>query len=293
MSALAYGVWHDLRERRLAPVAIGLVLALLVIPLLLHKPAEEAASTEAVPVPAAGPSPTPERSLVRVDDLRKASELDTFSSRDPFKPLKKIQNLRDPGSAEATGAAAAASAGSSDQSSVSAGDVLSGTTEGGSGGGTTDGGSGTTEGGAPETQPEAEKTFYTYTVDVAVTANGREKVHKDVERLSLLPSEEAPLFVFLGASTSGKTALFLVDDTLTQSGEGQCKPDGESCTFLYLQADPEKDSHSFEDPDGEKYGLRVLGIEQKQVDPAATNAVTTSLRPIGAFLFPLVDGQSR
>ena len=41
MTPLVLGLWDDLREKRLWPVALALVVALVAVPVLLRKPAEE------------------------------------------------------------------------------------------------------------------------------------------------------------------------------------------------------------------------------------------------------------
>ncbi len=41
MKIFLLDLWHDLRQKRLAPVAVVLLLALVAVPVLLAKPAEE------------------------------------------------------------------------------------------------------------------------------------------------------------------------------------------------------------------------------------------------------------
>ena len=48
--ALPFDLWHDLREKRLWPVAALLLLALVAVPVLLAKPAEDAGDAAAVAV---------------------------------------------------------------------------------------------------------------------------------------------------------------------------------------------------------------------------------------------------
>ena len=41
MKIFLLDLWHDLREKRLAPVAVVLLLGLVAVPVLLAKPAED------------------------------------------------------------------------------------------------------------------------------------------------------------------------------------------------------------------------------------------------------------
>src|SRR5215210_6611943 len=81
-------LWHDLREKRLWPVAVGLLAAIVAVPAILFKPASDAAPDTAVaprtpsgqtlPVVAVESGPT------------KGSKLEAFSAKNPFKPMKDL-----------------------------------------------------------------------------------------------------------------------------------------------------------------------------------------------------------
>ena len=73
---------------------------------------------------------------------------------------------------------------------------------------------------------ETTTTTYTYVVDVTFSANGRTRRIKGLEKLAMLPSQAAPLLIFLGVTAEGGNAVFLVDSTLKAAGEGSCKPSG-------------------------------------------------------------------
>ena len=73
---------------------------------------------------------------------------------------------------------------------------------------------------------------YRYVVDLTFTANGRNRHIKSMERLEMLPNEASPLLLFLGVSANAGNAVFLVDSTLDAAGEGKCKPRASECAFL-------------------------------------------------------------
>ena len=65
MKIFLLDLWHDLKEKRLWPVAVVLLVGLVAVPVLLAKPADEAAA----PAPAAnaaGPKPDELKQLAKV-----------------------------------------------------------------------------------------------------------------------------------------------------------------------------------------------------------------------------------
>ena len=53
-------------------------------------------------------------------------------------------------------------------------------------------------------------------------------------KLEPLPDDEEPLLVFMGLTKNGKQAKFLVDASLTPTGDGTCKPHPASCETVLL-----------------------------------------------------------
>ncbi|HEX8051982.1 MAG TPA: hypothetical protein VF517_03255, partial [Thermoleophilaceae bacterium] len=80
MTTFLLDIWHDLREKRLWPVAVALLAAIVAIPAVLIKPAETpqvdaappSATTAALPTVASDPS------------IVDGSNLDAFDIKDPF-----------------------------------------------------------------------------------------------------------------------------------------------------------------------------------------------------------------
>jgi hypothetical protein len=255
MRVFLLDLWLDLREKRLAPVALALLAGVLVIPFALAK-----SDPEPPPPP---PAPTAEQgaNLPKVvADARTegdlGSRLTSFDPRDPFEPTAS--------------AAAPAQTGGAPQGGTTT--TTGGTPSGGgstpSGGGSTPSGGGTTPsgGGTPSTGGTTKRITYTFTTDIVFGQFGEEKRYNKVKRLQLIPSEDDPAVVFLGVTTSGKTAVFLVDGRFTVSGDGACKPSRSDCTFVYLRTDPDHNSTLLtDDGDGTVYRLTLRDIDRVAV----------------------------
>ena len=76
--------------------------------------------------------------------------------------------------------------------------------------------------------------------------------------------------MFLGVSADDPDeAVFLVDSTVTQAGEGRCRPSAATCSFLYLTTRDGRDEHIFTTDDGKEYAIKLLEIRRVQVKSAA------------------------
>jgi hypothetical protein len=270
MKIFLLDLWHDLRAKRLWPVAVVLAVALVAVPVVLSKPSETAGPA---PVPTVRKAPEPKEAAalaqVKLDssaDDARGSTLDTFDPSDPFKPPAKVTKKK-------TETDAPSSLEGNTGGGTPAGDTgaSTGTTDTGSTGGstgTTGGGyTGTTggTGGGGTTTPTPQ---YRYVVDATFTANGRTRHIKGLQRLDMLPNQASPLLLFLGATRDGGSAVFLVDSSLQADGEGEgkCKPNASECAFLYLGAGSED---AFTNDDGDSYTLRIDEIRKVRVDASA------------------------
>ena len=253
-------IWNDLREKRLWPVAVALLAGLVAVPMLLAKPAEEA--EPAAPVATAADAAPATAELLPADleaakPLLQTSTLSEFNTKDPFKPLKTLASIEQAAGVEATTTADAGS-GSTDTGSTDTG------TTGGTGvGGDTD----STP--PPVTQ---EKTVYTYQAVVQLgTPNGTTR--RTLNRLGILPSANNPILVFLGVSADDpEEAVFLVDSTVSQAGEGRCKPSVNTCSFLYLKPSEEQNEHIFTTDDGGEYTIELVGVKRVKVQSVASSS---------------------
>lgn len=252
MKVFLLDLWLDLREKRLAWLAIALLAAVVLVPVFLWKGADEQ------PVPQAQTAQTgklPLEAVVKSDDQVGPvdSKLESFSPRDPFEP-KGGRVVAGSGGGEAatgtTGSTGATTGTTTDTTGTTGGGVTTGE-PGTTGGGTT--GGGTTGGGTTGGGTTPRRTFYTYTTNLRFGPTDELKRMRGVKRLELIPSEDDPKLVFLGVTTTAKTAVFLVDSSLGVDSEGVCRPSRDECTFLYLRPDDDHDTATLTDADGNTF----------------------------------------
>jgi hypothetical protein len=265
MRVFLLDLWMDLREKRLAPIAIALLAGIVAVPIVLAK-----GSTPPPPPPAATTVASAAPVVVRSAPAKGAvdSKLQTFSPRDPFEPTR---------------VAAVTTGGTTPKTGTGTTKTTTGTTTAPSGGGTTttpSGGGTTTTPSGGTTQP-TKAIVFTYTVDLRFGPPGTQKLFKGVQRLELIPSQADPKIVFLGITTSGKTAAFLVDSKLGVDTNGKCSPSPDQCTFLYLRPDGAHDQAVLTDQSGNTWRLHLLGIHRVAI--AAVNGKSGSGKRSPAF----------
>src|SRR6187551_434370 len=108
MTTFFVDLWHDLREKRLWPVAVGLLAAIVAVPVILFKPASDAAPPTTV-TPKTGAADT--LPVVAVESGPPVgSKLEAFDEKNPFKPMKDLAT-EDAGGTNPNATAAAADAG--------------------------------------------------------------------------------------------------------------------------------------------------------------------------------------
>ena len=282
MQVFLLDLWHDLRDKRLWPVAVVLLLGLIAVPVLLAKPAEDPSP---VPVPVVKDDAKREAAaaLAQVklgeDAGAKGSTLGVFDPSDPFKLPKGAMQEDEPdtGSSSGPGDDSGSAGGSGGSKPDDGGSTSGGTTGGGNTGG------GTTGGGTPTT------TVYKYVVDVKFTANGRTRHLKGLEKLDMLPNESSPLLIFMGVTAKGSNAVFLVDSTLEAAGEGRCKPSASQCAFAYIGAGSE---YVFTEDDGDTYTIQIEEIRRVEVTDEPQSArgakARASVGPTRRFVPPVL-----
>ncbi|HET9950149.1 MAG TPA: hypothetical protein VFQ22_14600, partial [Longimicrobiales bacterium] len=163
----------------------------------------------------------------------------SYSSKNPFKTPKQAAPAQQTAPAGGTPASGGSGAGS--------GPSGGGGPTGGSlpGLGTPSLGGGTPPAPVPVEPVKPKTETFTYTVDVRMGKRGEAKARHDVERLDVLPDDRRPLIVFLGVNNARTTAIFLVDTSVQADGEGRCKPDPTTCSFLYLKTDKDHNEEEF------------------------------------------------
>ena len=251
MRVFLLDLWLDLREKRLAPLAIILLGAIVAVPLLLAN-----GKSEPPPAPAQTTATTASAAPVitsEPDQGPTESKLQTFNPRDPFEPTVKVSTTTTTSSSGTTGSTTTTTTPSS--------------STGTSGGGGTTGSqpSTGTPTGTGNTTGETRTTLFTYTVNVRFGEGGDMQAYKGVNRLDLIPSADNPKLVFLGVTTTGRTAVFLVDANIGVDTGGRCRPSADECSFLYLRPDDSHDEALLTDADGTVYHLRLLAIHRVTV----------------------------
>jgi hypothetical protein len=113
--------------------------------------------------------------------------------------------------------------------------------------------------------------------DVTFGRDGRTRPVRGLRRLEMLPDADNPLLVFLGVDAPGDNAVFLVDSTLEQRGEGTCAD--RECTILSLAPGAE---HFFRDDAGREYVLRIDRLRQVRVRPRSSSRDAAGARASSA-----------
>lgn len=329
MKNLVHDIWQDLRAKRLLPVAVVLLGALIAVPVVLLKDApDDTAAMDTI-----SPGRSSQQSPVVATDptsIAGSSALGFFDRKNPFRSL--ADPLRTGSTSPGVGTSGAGAApGATDPAGAgpggdpaSAGDPMGaggGSGAGGSAG--SDPGSGASSGGGSAEPPSgsggsssptpslADPQFFENVVEVDFGRVGNEKRYRDVRALDSLPSERNPVVVYLGQTRSDESA-FLVNQAIGQDGEGNCVPNRDSCNIVYLRAEKTQDDHYFETgpPDNFRYHLRLIAVRRKLDDPDAsarsrsTSAEArtrvegaTSTRKVRRtafdFRIPLIAGQQR
>jgi hypothetical protein len=272
-------IFDDLVERRLWPIALALVIALIAIPVLLSDPASESPAPAPAPaVPSAGAgSALPAFEPVVNTEGSKSSEirknLTGFNSKDPF----KVHGLSSGGSSnnEVLGASAG---------TAGAGDT--GTTLTGDGSGTGSTGSGSTGSGTPgsgdtttgDTTGDGAIRFYEWKATVRFGV-GEELDTKKLSQFRALPSSEDPIVVFMGVTTDGKNAVFMPSAASGTAGDGDCEPE-DTCTFIYMKPGQTQTFEAVDENDQVvTYTLRLTDVDLVLTDkPANTSSKPAKTR---------------
>jgi hypothetical protein len=261
-NGMVRSLFGDLVQKRLWPVALAFLVALIAIPLLLSNPvgSEPGAAPVAPATPATGAGgPLSAFQPVVNSEGQKSSQirkrLQGFEAKDPF----KVQGLGGGGGA----------AGSQGGSVEVVQEAASGGDEGGAGTGSGDAaptpspGTSTGDSGGGSSSPGIQ--YFQFTVDVRF-GKGDSLDKKRLEQFRALPSSENPVVVFMGVRTDAETAVFLVSSASSTTGEGNCEPD-DTCTFLYMKAG---ETQSFEAIDGSDqvvtYTLKLLNVNVEKAD---------------------------
>ncbi|HEX3293336.1 MAG TPA: hypothetical protein VHR38_06320 [Solirubrobacterales bacterium] len=246
-------VVYDLRQKNLLLPVIGLLIALVAVPVLIAKGSSDGSTGPfGFGTTSAQSSPESENAVVAyhpgVRNYKK--RLDKLSAKNPF-----TQQFTSP------------PASSSSKSSDSLGEALSGSTGstgvgGGSTGGGGTGGGGTGGGKSPgKVESTTKTTYYWWQADVQVGESGTQlATMNNVKPFQFLPSPDKPVLTYIG-TVGGNQAVFLVSkDVSSIGGEGTCFPSVDACQLLGLNAG--KGADLIYGPDGKTYHVQVLRVKR-------------------------------
>jgi hypothetical protein len=250
----------ELREKRLWPVAVALILALIAVPVVLSS---SGGTVAAAPAPAAiGSAAAPAVPAVSVTTTPSNARL-TGPERNPFaQQVKPSSDTAGAGTGTAptsSGAPTSSSVGSSAKSTP-----VSTTTPASK--------PATTTPTTPVAAQPAVKYLY-FEVDLVYDRTGAVPQTRDnIARLTPLPRASNPMIVYLGVEKDKRTALFLVSQNVRPTGKGKCLPTRSDCQFLALKA-------------GQADLFKVIGAsgtEEFTISLTAVKTLSTTSRKVAA-----------
>lgn len=247
MKTAVRNVIGDLVEKRLWPVAVALIVAIVAIPLVLARGGASAPAPATQPSGAATGTPEP---AVRLVDAGAGTRDRAGRVRNPF-------GSTGASAASASGSATAAPAVPASASvSASGASSSAGTAEVTAPAATSSASAAASSSPAASSLPAASPapatpktstttttaksnsgTSATYSVAVRFgrTDGGRQTL-RNIARLTALPTAKAPVVSLLGVLRDGRTAVLKVGANATASGNGTCKPSAARCTTVELKA---------------------------------------------------------
>jgi hypothetical protein len=175
--------------------------------------------------------------------------LKDLSAKNPF--VQQFVQPTSTASGDGQGTSGGATSTGGDNVSIDTGTNISGDGNGGNGGG---GGGQKKSGG---------QTLYTYYVtNVSVGESGGTLTSMNgISQFQFLPSQDKPVLVYLGTSSGGTQALFLVSkDVSGVGGNGTCFPTADDCQLLGLS--PGAGADLIYGPDGKTYHVQVNKIKR-------------------------------
>jgi hypothetical protein len=277
------GLWEELVERRLWPVALALLVAIVAVPVLMSK-SSPSSPTPSPAAPAGGAaSPLAAFQPAVSTEGRKSSQirknLRRFGTKNPFTP-------------KGATFAGSSAAGTATVTSGATGAAGVATVSGGGTSGVSDTGTSTGATGSPvpsTTTPTTGSsggttgvTYYTYTVDVRFGKTGDTQT-MTLTKFRALPTSDNPIVVFMGVRNDGETAVFLVSADATTTGDGTCSPSDDECTFLYLKKGDQRMIESVDQTGAVvDYELKLRDVNVKKTDgpeQAGSSKATSRLKP--------------
>jgi hypothetical protein len=238
MSALR----RDLFGRRLWPVIVLLLVAIVAVPLVLRKNAR----ADVAPVPPAPPLAGAASPAKHTAAPASGSPLPVGMPRDPFASGIVRANTK-PAPTQATASVTAPSSVAASTTATSPAVVSPSPTTSSSGSATTPTPTTTTTTTTPTTTttttttgtsvpvPTADLSWTVYGVALRVGTGSFAPLRSDVVRLTPLPSVAQPKAMFMGVMAGGTEAVFALGARVQHAGPGLCRPDRKRCAALVLR----------------------------------------------------------
>ena len=264
---------RDLIERRLWPLAVILIAAIVAVPFLLagggHKPHAALADAAPAPAPAAGAAGASPASKSKSPATH--SGAGASNTRDPFAGASTLaagstktsttgstgSGSGSPGSGSGSGSASSGAAGAA-QTTTAAQTVTSAAASPTIGGAATPSSGGSTGSSTTSSVPaQATTTTATTPATVAQTRHGSRKrgtwkvdgvnVHTiapdgtkrtltDLARLTPLPAANWPKLMYMGVTADGRDAVFALGSDVSAAGKARCRPSHARCTLIAVPA---------------------------------------------------------
>ena len=268
--------WHELVRRRLLPVAILLLAALVAVPFLLAKDPEPAspapaAQGEGAPgapatAPADADATTAVVSLVENGERTKRRRV-LGARKNPFEPAPvkpvKVKSATAPSTVKGT---------SSPKQSGPEDKPTGGSPVPSSGGPSPIVIPPATSVPGEDTAPKRHELYSLVVRFGDSTSDTLERM--SLARLKPLPDADAPALVYLGVSDDKKSAIFMVDADVEAQGDGECSPTPSNCETIRLR-EGETEFFDVLDEKGqatEQYQLDLVKIRRSTTASAAKAA---------------------
>lgn len=292
VTAFLRKVLGALREKRLWPVALALVVAIVAVPVALSKsstgnplpagPQSVPPPSHAASLPAISEQPTPSQS--RLSGPARNPFAQQGSSKSSATTTATTTTAATTGTTGATGASGSQSTATGGSSTTGGASPTSSTTAPAP--------TSITHSAQPKPAPTGLSATESYDVTLAITnASGGLDTIDSVERLSVLPSDQIPMLVELGVLQGGQRVLFAVQPGTVVNGPGVCTPGPIDCEVLSLAQD-QTEGMSRQTSAGVIQGplFAVTGITaDKHSSTAAANQARRAEDPSGRRL---LDGSS-
>lgn len=278
VTTTARTVLQDLVERRLWPVAVLLLAAVLAVPLLMGV-GEEPTSAPAPTAPS-GTSGSVTKAAVATDEGAQVTIVEATPPRRKragraHNPFAQSAAPSTAASAASTGQTASAPAATGSGAATTITTIAQGADTGasGAGGAVSQPSTPVTTTPAPRQVVRDDPRDDVFRVDLRFGSGpGDMKALKDVARLTPLPSPEDPVFVFLGVMKDAKTVILLLPPGARAEGEGTCRPKATECRLLEVRSD---ETEIVDVPGAEgsrQFIVRVTGVKRSDAKTDARAA---------------------